>query len=77
MKRKVRSSQKFKQALRKYQEQTELPRHLLAVKLNTYPSLLSFILNDTILFYPGDKRILKIAKAIGFKDECLEAVTNK
>jgi len=77
MKQGFKCSKEFKRALANYQEENELNRHVLAVKLKTYPTLLSYIHTDKMLFGYGDQRILKIARKIGFKGECFEVVTTK
>ena len=64
--KRVRVSEDFIKAVREY----PLQKHLLAAKCGFTPAFLSNTINGVLMVWPGDARVKKIAKVVGFSGEC-------
>lgn len=70
--KKFRLTQAFKWAVRDFSQKTGIAQYQIAAKAEIPPSSLSYMLNDTMRFAPGDSRVKKVAKIVNFRHECFE-----
>lgn len=70
--KKLRPTEAFKQAVIDFSQRTGMAQYKIAAKAEIPPSLLSCLMNDTMLFCPDDPRIKRVAKIVNFHHECFE-----
>ena len=68
--KKLRPTEAFKQSIIDFSQRTGIAQYKIAAKAEIPPSLLSCLLTGTILFYPDDPRIKRVAKIVNFHHEC-------
>jgi len=68
--RKLKISNAFKKAIRKFSEGNGMAQYKIATEANVSPCILSYMLNDSMLFYSDDPRIQRIAEIVGFRRNC-------
>jgi len=67
---KLRIAEGFKKAIKDFSQDTGTAHYIIAVKAKIAPCTLSYMLNDTMLFFPEDQKVKRLAKVVGYKDEC-------
>jgi hypothetical protein len=70
--KKLRTTEAFKKAVIDFSQRTGMAQYKIATKAEISPSLLSCLLNDTMLFYPDDPRIKRVASVVNFRHECFD-----